>query len=137
MTASASKGLVYIVDDDAAVRDSLKILLEAHGLEVEDFATTSSFAERFRRGAGRPPGRACLVLDHDLPTTTGLDFLNSPDAVTRLLPVIFVTGRGDSAIAARALAAGADAFFEKPVADVQLVSAILKLLDFQDSPSGI
>lgn len=130
MTASVSKGLVIIVDDDAAVRDSLKILLEAHGLEVEDFATTSCFAERFRNGAGRPAGPTCLVLDHDLPATTGLAFLTSGH-VARLPPVLFVTGRGNNEIAARALAAGAAAFFEKPVADAQLVRAIFELLDLQ------
>jgi FixJ family two-component response regulator len=131
VTDTAEDAIAYIVDDDAAVRDSLKILLESHGLRVEDFATAHDFAEGYR------PGHcAVLVLDQDLPMTTGLDFLERAGSLDRDLPVILVTGRGDSAVEARALGAGVAAYFEKPLAAAQLVTTILRVLDRQRAAAG-
>jgi two-component system CheB/CheR fusion protein len=135
VASTTSSGLVYVIEDDAAVRDSLKVLLEAHGLEVEDFETTAEFTVRYRQRRTMPDVRACVVLDHDLPTTTGLDFLVSPDSVAGELPVILLTGRGETDLAARARAAGALAFFEKPAGEAQLVREILRLLTSQDALS--
>lgn len=115
--------IVFIIDDDVAVRDSLKILLESHGLQVADFGSTEEFTAHYR-----PADHACLVLDQHLPNATGLDFLNSIGAIAPGLPVILVTGRGSAATQSRAFQAGAVAYFEKPVADEQLVSAILRSL---------
>lgn len=114
---------IFIVDDDEAVRDSLKLLLESHGCRVEDFGSTRDFF-----GAFRPAAHQCLVLDHHLPDQTGLAFLESNDGATLELPVILVTGGGDQELRARARRAGAAAYFDKPLNDAILVATILKLL---------
>lgn len=119
--------LVFIVDDDEAVRDSLKLLLESYGMEVEEFGSTADFARQYRR---RPD--ACLILDQHLPGSTGLDFLSSSEGASLGLPVILLTGRADSALRARAAQLGVRAFLEKPVADDVLLSAIRGALDGQD-----
>lgn len=110
--------VIYVVDDDEAVRDSLKILLESYGMMVEDFG---SIAE-FRRGhvAGR---KACMILDLHLPGTSGLDYLATRDCPSPL-PVIMITARGDPATRERARQMGARAFLDKPVSDEALLANI-------------
>lgn len=115
---------IFIVDDDEAVRDSLKLLLESHGCRVQDFGSTRDFLRAFR-----PAARQCLVLDHHLPDETGLAFLESSDGATLQLPVILVTGGGDHDLRERASRAGADAYFDKPLNDTVLVATILQLLE--------
>ena len=115
--------LIFIVDDDDAVRDSVRLLLEAHGMIVEDFNSTANF-DAVRR---RHP-RACLILDLHLPGTGGLDYLASLGDDGPGLPVIIVTGRGDSPLRARAAELGAVAFLEKPVDERELLSAINRAL---------
>jgi len=113
----------FVVDDDEAVRDSLKVLLEIHGIEVEDYASTGDFAECYR-----PPRRGILILDHHLPLRTGLEFLNSPDGRDLGIPVILITGRGDLELEARARAAGAAAYLQKPVSEKLLLATVSRLL---------
>jgi len=120
-----ASGRVFIVDDDEAVRDSLKLLLEAYGMAVEDYASTAEFARGYRTGGGD----ACLILDQHLPGSTGLDFLSSSDGAKLDLPVILLTGRADAAIRARAVQLGVSAFLEKPVSDDVLLAAIRSALD--------
>lgn len=116
---------IYVVDDDDAVRDSLKLLLESYGFAVEDYPATADFARAYR-----PQARQCLILDQHLPGSTGLDFLAAlPDRVPPRLPVIMVTGRGDTALRDRAAEVGVSAFLEKPVADETLLAAIRTALD--------
>jgi two-component system response regulator FixJ len=115
--------MIFIVDDDEAVRDSLKLLLESHGCQVEDYPSTRDFFRAFH-----PSDRQCLVLDHHLPNETGLDFLESDDGANLQLPVIIVTGGGDRNLQARAARAGASAYFDKPLNDTELVATIHKLL---------
>lgn len=111
--------VVYVVDDDDAVRDSLRILLESHGLTVEDFGTAPDFAQHYRHHA-----RECLLLDHNLPGISGLDFLASPAAAGLHLPVILMTGAFDRSIRERAKTAGISAFLQKPIASDTLLAAI-------------
>jgi two-component system response regulator FixJ len=118
MQAMATK--VFVVDDDDAVRASLRTLLEAYGMEVEDYASTQDFLHDYRQRRMRGQ---CLVLDQHLPGVTGLDFLASEGAALDL-PVILVTGRGDLAIRNRARALGAIGYFEKPVDTDLLITAI-------------
>ena len=115
----ATGTLVFIVDDDDAVRDSLRFLLEAHGMTVEDFSSTAEFDAAYRR---RP--RTCLILDLHLPVTSGLEYLASRGTEGPGLPVIMVSGGGDDASRERAHELGAIAFLEKPVDDRELLSAI-------------
>lgn len=113
------KPTIYLVDDDDAVRDSLVFLLESHGFNVAAFASINEF-ER----AHRIQDRACLILDHHLPGTTGLEFLASPKGVALHIPVIVITGGADPTISARARTLGVASFLEKPVREAPLLAAI-------------
>jgi FixJ family two-component response regulator len=115
---------IFIVDDDEAVRDSLKLLLESHGCRVRDYGSTRDFFRDYREGE-----RQCVVLDHHLPGETGVEFLESDDGANLRVPVILVTGGGNQALKARATKAGALAYFDKPINDSELVSTIFRLLD--------
>lgn len=115
---------IFIVDDDEAVRDSLKLLLESHGCQVRDYGSTRDFYRDYRQG-----DRQCVVLDHHLPGETGVEFLESDDGAGLSVPVILVTGGGDQALKARATKAGALAYFDKPINDSELVATIFRLLD--------
>lgn len=110
---------IYLVDDDDAVRDSLAFLLESHGFNVTAFASVAEFERAHRTG-----GNACLILDHHLPGTSGLEFLASPKGAALHMPVIVITGGADPTISARARALGVAAFLEKPVGEAPLLAAI-------------
>jgi two-component system response regulator FixJ len=116
---SGMSATIFIVDDDEAVRDSLKLLLESYGLSVEDYSSTAEFVTNYR-----PRAPQCLILDQHLPGATGLDFLASRDGAFLTLPVVLMTGRGDETLRARALALGVSAYLEKPVVDDKLMTAI-------------
>lgn len=120
---------IYVVDDDDAVRDSLKLLLESHGCEVEDYGSTREFFQAYR-----PQEAQCLVLDHHLPGETGLEFLESIDGASLRIPVILVSGGGDRALKERALKAGVFAYFDKPLDNSRLLSAILKAVGSSPEP---
>jgi two-component system response regulator FixJ len=110
---------VHLVDDDAAVRDSLKTLLESYGLDVRDY---SSALEFLAKAAASDAG--CLVLDLHLPVVSGLDLLALMRHRKISFPVVFVTGRSDKETKERALRAGAVAFLDKPVGEDALIAAI-------------
>jgi FixJ family two-component response regulator len=115
--------IVYVVDDDDAVRDSLKLLLEAYGMAVADYGSTAEFARAY------VPGRkACLILDLHLPGTSGLDYLAAQESASAELPVIIITGRGDPASRARAERMGVLAFLDKPVSSQVLLANIRQAL---------
>jgi len=115
----APQPTIYVVDDDDAVRDSLKILLESYQLTVRDFGSVPEFLDGLQR-----VDNSCLVLDLHLPAMGGFDVMNTLARRRVPLPVIVITGRSDSQTKARALAAGAIAFLEKPVDDQTLMNAI-------------
>jgi two-component system, LuxR family, response regulator FixJ len=123
ITSTVSAGRVFVVDDDEAVRDSIKILLEVYGFDVEDFASTEEFAENYRR-----PLRGCLILDQHLPLTTGLDFLKSAAGRTLDIPVILITGQGDPRIEQRAHEAGVTEYLQKPIAQKLLLNTVERVL---------
>lgn len=118
MNATA-KVTVHLVDDDDAVRDSLKILLESHGMNVRDYKSAGDFLSI--TGAGV---RGCLVLDLHLPVLSGLDLIKIMRQRKIRLPVVFITGRSDKDIKELAMRAGAVAFLDKPVAEESLIAAI-------------
>ncbi len=122
MTSEAP--IIFIVDDDEAVRDSLKFLLESYGCHVEDYSTTRDFLRGFR-----PREKQCLVLDHHLPGETGLDFLESIDGASLRIPTIVLSGGGDRSLAERALKAGVIAYFHKPLDNAVLLATIFKAMD--------
>jgi two-component system response regulator FixJ len=117
-------GTVHLVDDDDAVRDSVRTLLECYGMDVREYGSALEFLE----GEGfREPG--CLVLDIHLPVVSGLDLLAAMRARRIAMPVVLMTGRGDKETKERALKAGAVAFLEKPVREDALMEAVRSALE--------
>jgi two-component system, LuxR family, response regulator FixJ len=110
---------VFIVDDDEAVRDSLKVLLESYGMTVRDYESTAAFSSE--RPSSSP---ACLILDQHLAGNTGLDYLASLDGHRQGLTVILITGQADAQMRARAHRLGVFAFLEKPIADGDLLATV-------------
>ena len=121
MSSPASER-IFVVDDDEAVRDSLRALLEAYGYEVEDFASGDDFLDRYG-----PQMKGCVVLDVNMPGADGFSVLSRIGRRTEL-PVLLATARADAAIAARATAAGAAAFLEKPFQGGQLLDQIRRVM---------
>lgn len=121
---SEEKPIVYIVDDDAAVRDALDALLGSVGLPARTFAS----AEEFMNVADERI-RGCLLLDVRMPGMGGMDLQSKLQERGVLLPVIFITGHGDVPMAVRALKAGAADFIEKPFNEQQLLDRIHLCLD--------
>lgn len=116
--ALVERETVYIVDDDASVRDSARALLESYDLVVEDFDSARAFLEVFKNGS-----RGCLLLDLNMPEMTGLELLEWLRGRKIGIPVIIVSAQTDAEVQDRARRAGAFAFFEKPVDD-SLIEAI-------------
>ena len=111
--------MVFVVDDDPAVRTSLKRLIQSLGLDVQTFASAHEFL-----GAPRPDGPACLVLDVRLPDLSGLDLQQKLAKSNAELPIIFITGHGDIPMSVRAMKVGALEFLTKPFRDQDLLEAI-------------
>jgi FixJ family two-component response regulator len=116
---SEVKSIVYVIDDDASVREALGGLIRSVGLDVELSSTVEEFLRTKRRDA---PG--CLVLDIRLPGLSGLDFQREMAKSNIFLPVIFITGHGDVPMSVRAMKAGAIEFLTKPFRDQDLLDAI-------------
>jgi len=110
---------VFIVDDDASVRDALKRLLRSVGLRCELFGLAQEFL-RYRR----PDLPSCLVLDVRLPGTSGLDLQRQLADAGIQIPIIFITAHGDIPMSVRAMKAGAVEFLPKPFRDQDLLEAI-------------
>jgi two-component system, LuxR family, response regulator FixJ len=110
---------VHIVDDDDGVRDSFRSLLESHGLAVRDYASAEDFLADSQK-----PKFGCLILDLHMPHMTGLQLLGELQKQGSRLPVIAITGRGDSTLKQQVTQAGAFAFLEKPMNDDVLLWTI-------------
>ena len=115
---------VFIVDDDAGVRDSLAMLLELKGFRTRTFAAAEAFLAEYR-----PEWPGCLVLDLRMPGMSGLELQADLARRGAPLPVIIVTAHGDVATTRSALKGGAVDFIEKPIDDEALVAAIAAALD--------
>ena len=110
--------VIYLVDDDAAVRRGIEQLLEAHGMSVMSFPNAQAYLSHARSDSA-----ACLLLDLELPGIDGLDLqerLNAGEGP----PIVFISGRSDVARTVRAMKAGATEFLTKPVDPAQLLSAV-------------
>ena len=120
--------VVYVVDDDVSVRESLEALIRCAGWEPETFASAQEFLARPRVLAP-----SCLVLDVTLPGLNGLD-LQKRVAVDRMdMPIIFITGYGDVPMTVQAMKAGAVEFLTKPFGDDVLLSAIRHAIERSQS----
>jgi RNA polymerase sigma factor (sigma-70 family) len=116
--------IVFIVDDDASVRDALKRLIRSVGLHGELFGSAQEFM-RWRR----PNVPSCLVLDVRLPGISGLDLQRTLAHAEVQLPIIFITAHGDIPMSVRAMKAGAIEFLTKPFRDQDLLDAIQTALE--------
>ena len=123
VTPTASGPVVYLVDDDPALRAMLREVLEDDGRVVEDYRDCEAFL-----AAWRPGVEACLLIDAYLPGMSGLDLLHRLKAEGRALPALMITGRSDIGIAVEAMKAGAADFLEKPVRAEELLAAIDRAL---------
>ena len=110
---------VYVVDDDASVRESLESLIRSAGFRVETFASAQEFL-----ACQRPDAPSCLVLDVQLPGLSGLDLQRELAKVDVQIPIVFLTGHGDIPMSVRAIKAGAVEFLTKPFHDEELLDAI-------------
>lgn len=119
MNAPTPPTLVYVVDDDDAMRDSLRWLLESTGYRVSAYSTAERFLSVYKPGAA-----ACVLLDVRMPGLSGLELQQELNRRGEALPIIFITGHGDVPMAVNAVKSGAFHFLEKPFKDEQLLSLI-------------
>ncbi len=121
----AVKPLVFVVDDDIALRDSLGSLITNSGCRVALFACATEFL-----GSSRPPpSPSCLVLDVGLPDLNGLELQQRIASERAEMPIIFITGRGDIPMTVQAMKAGAVEFLTKPFTPAVLLRAIQSALE--------
>jgi len=118
---------VFVVDDDAAVRQGLRFMLRAAGYSVEAFPSARSFLEEYdpRRGG-------CLLLDVQMPQMSGLELQQRINVRGWRIPVIFITGHGTVQLAIAAVKAGAFDFIEKPLREEALLESIERALHWND-----
>jgi FixJ family two-component response regulator len=119
-----TEAIVFIVDDDAAVRESLRNLIRSVGLRAELFTSAQEFLR-----SKRPDVPSCMVLDVRLPGLSGLDLQRRTTEAEMEIPIIFITGHGDIPMSVRAMKAGAVEFLTKPFRDQDLLDAIQQALE--------
>jgi FixJ family two-component response regulator len=115
----AGEPTVFVVEDDASVREALSSLIRSVGLGVEVFSSAREFLR-----AKMPDAPACLVLDVRLPGLSGIDLQHELASANNHIPIIFITGHGDIPMSVRAMKAGAAEFLTKPFRDEDLLEAI-------------
>ena len=111
--------IVFVVDDDDAVRDSLRDLLDSVGLKVATYASALAFLT-----AHKATQRGCLVLDIRMPGMSGLELQERLNRSGSTLPIVFITGHGDVPMAVEAMKRGAVDFIQKPFRDQELLDRI-------------
>jgi len=116
--------MVFVIDDDESIRESLKSLIRSVGLSVRTFASADEFLN-----SERPDVPACLILDVRMPGLSGLDLQRDLSETNIHLPIIFITGHGDIPMSVRAMKAGAVEFLTKPFRDQDLLDAIQQALE--------
>jgi two-component system response regulator FixJ len=116
-------GTVFLIDDDAGVRDSLGLLLSLKGVRTQPYANAESFIETYR-----PDWPGCVLTDLRMPGMTGLELQNVLRERRVDLPVVVLTAHGDVATARAALKNGAFDFLEKPIDDVMLIDVLRNAL---------
>jgi FixJ family two-component response regulator len=116
---SDAQPIVFVVDDDASVRESLGGLLRSVGLRSQLFASAAEFL-----AGERPDAPSCLILDVRLPGTGGLEFQAQLAKAHIRMPIIFITGHGDIPMSVKAMKAGAVEFLTKPFREQDLLDAI-------------
>jgi FixJ family two-component response regulator len=124
IAASRDESLVFVVDDDASMREALSSLIRSVGLRVSTFSSAKEYLRQ------EPPNvPACLVLDVRLPGMSGLELQRELTAANKTIPIIFITGHGDIPMSVRAMKAGAVEFLSKPFRDKDLLEAIRQAIE--------
>ena len=113
--------IVFVIDDDALIRDGIHSLIKSIGLRAETFASAQDFML-----AKRPDAPACLILDVRMPGLNGLDLQRKLNDANIYIPIIFITGHGDIPMSVRAMKEGALEFLTKPVRGQDLLDAVQK-----------
>lgn len=119
VTKSEDKPIVFVVDDDVSVRESLELLIQFAGWQSETFVSAEEFLAHLR-----VPTPSCLVLDVSLPDLNGLELQKLIASERNEMPIIFMTGHGDVPMTVQAMKGGAFEFLTKPFDDEVLLSAI-------------
>jgi FixJ family two-component response regulator len=123
-TTKTAQPLVFVVDDDPSVRDSIERLLGTVGLPVKAFGSPFEFL-----AGNRPELPSCLVLDVRLPGISGIDFQRELNKANIRIPIIFITAHGDVPMSVKAMKAGAIEFLIKPFHDQDLIDAVQMALE--------
>ena len=126
--SNLARPTIFVVDDDAAVRDALKLLLRSVGHAVETYGSAQEFLDVYSEDR---PG--CLVLDIRMPGMSGLELQQKLNERHSILPIIFITGHGDVPMAVEAMQAGAVDFIQKPFRDQDLIDRINQALEKDSS----
>lgn len=121
---SKPDSVVFVVDDDAAVRDAIQSLIRSVGLYVEGFASAQDFLR-----SKRPEVPGCLVLDIRLPGFSGLQLQSKLADADIRIPIVFMTGHGDIPMTVKAMKGGAVEFLTKPFRDQDLLEAVQQALE--------
>jgi FixJ family two-component response regulator len=124
-TPNVETSIVFIVDDDAGVREAIQGLLTAEGWRSESFESPQAFLQRSKVG----DGPCCLVLDVRMPGANGLEFQQQLAAAGIEIPIIFITGHGDIPMSVRAMKAGAVEFLVKPFENDELLAAVRQAVE--------
>jgi FixJ family two-component response regulator len=122
--ARAAERIVFVIDDDLAMRETLSSLFRSVGLRVELFGSAREFAE-----IKMPDIASCLVLDVRLPGVSGLDFQTELAEADIRIPIIFMTGHGDIPMSVKAMKAGAIDFLTKPFRDQDILDAVIRAIE--------
>jgi FixJ family two-component response regulator len=122
--APAGERVVFVIDDDLGMRETLSSLFRSVGLRVELFGSAREFGQ-----VKMPDAASCLVLDIRLPGVSGLDFQAELLKADIRIPIIFMTGHGDIPMSVQAMKAGAVDFLTKPFRDQEMLDAVVRALD--------
>jgi FixJ family two-component response regulator len=122
--AAAKESIVFVIDDDVAMRTTLSSLFRSVGLRVELFGSAHEFAQ-----IKMPDVASCLVLDIRLPGVSGLDFQAELAEADIRIPIIFMTGHGDIPMSVKAMKAGAIDFLTKPFRDQEILDAVIRAIE--------
>jgi FixJ family two-component response regulator len=121
---ATSDPIIFVVDDDDAVRLSTEMLVRSMGLRAESFDSAAEFLDDFD-----PQQPGCIILDIRMPGMSGLELQEHLNGIGATIPVIFVTGHGDVPMAVKAMKAGAVDFLQKPFRDQELIDRVHAALD--------
>lgn len=119
---------IYVVDDEPAIRDSMRLLLESTGLRVETFADAASFQRAFDHDSA-----GCVLMDVRMPRVGGLDALRWLRSSGHTVPVLMISGHADVPTATRAMIEGATDFFEKPFNEQMLIDRVNEAVRIQEA----